>query len=444
MLAYAAAMVAIILAIVLVAVATFAVVRLAFLHPLQLWSVPWAVSTSLFAMHLLPYRPLSASTALLIAGCTACFATGVAVAARTHPGGRLRGWEVMTRAHDARASIETAAGLAVALTAVGLTLFLAELTARYGLRDAIVNSPRVRLDLAAGAADVTIKYLYVGYAAAALCGLAAALAVGPARRLWLGLGTLVVLSQYFNTGRSNIVLAALVFAVAEAVARGRRPFPRRLLAGAATLAVFVLAIFTIGGAIIGKTLANNQLADVASPLTEHRLLRPFALPYQYASAPLPALERQLAAAASTRDAYGCATFSTVCRIGASAGLDVTPEPLIRPFTRAPLPWNTYTALDLPLIDGGAAFALVFFTLIGWLSGALWQRARAGMALSMLLYAIYSSALLYSVIQNNFFAPHVVGACLLTALLLWAGRGVSRRRTVHPHPHIRRARLLGGS
>jgi len=436
-------MVPVILAIAFFAVATFAVIRLPFLHPLQLWSVPWAVSTSLFAMHLLPYRPLSSSTALLIAGCTACFAAGLVVAARKHAPARPPRWEVMTGADDARASIETAARLAVALTAVGLTLFLGELTARYGLRDAIINSPRVRLDLAAGTASLTIKYLYAGYAAAALCGLAAALAGAPARRVWLGLGVLVVLSQYFTTGRSNIVLAALVFAVAEGLARRRGPSPRLLLAGATTLAVFVLMVFTIGGAIIGKTLANNPLGDVASPLTEHRLLRPFALPYQYASAPLPALERQVAAAASTEDAYGCATFSTVCRIGAYAGLDVRPEPLIRPFTKAPLPWNTYTALDLPLIDGGPVFALAFFTLIGWLAGVLWQHAREGMALSVVLYAIYSSALLYSVIQNNFFAPHVVGACLLAALLLWTGRLVRRRHTTNPHG-IGRARLLGGS
>lgn len=420
-------MVAIGLAVALVVFAGWSVRRLAFMHPLQLWSVPWALATSLFALHLLPYRHLSASTALLIGACTAAFAAGCAVAARWL--GRRRSDRVppidSTRGADDH--VTAAALVSVVLTGVGLMLYLLELSLSYGLRDTLVSSPQVRLALADGAAAVTIKYLYVAYASAALCGLAAARATSPhGRILWLGLGAAVVGSQYFTTGRSNIVLALCVLAAAETLGRRRQPSLRTMVAGAAAMAVFVLAVFTAGGAIIGKTLDNNPLASVSSPLTEERLLRPLALPYQYASAPIAGLEVQSGVAGAIPDALGCASFAMVCQIGRRAGLDMAPEPLVRPFTQAPLPWNTYTALDLPLIDGGALFAIAYFALLGCLAGMLWRGACEGSAVAVAAYAIYASALLYSATQNNFFAPHIVGACVIAALLLAGGRVVSRR------------------
>lgn len=428
-------MTSIVLAAALLSAATFSLIRLPFLHPLQLWSVPWALATGLFALHLLPYRPLSTSTAILIAVCTACFALGVAIAAKLRLGAVLTGIRgIMPRNSNEPHTIEFAAGLASLLTLVGLALFIAELGARYGLADALVSSVDVRVALANGTATLTIKYLYAGYAAAALCGVAAALVDKPRRRrAWLALGAIVVGAQYFNTGRSNVVLAAVVLIVAECVARHRRPPVRKLAAGSAVLLVFVLGIFTVGGAIIGKTLDNSPLGQVASPLTEHELLRPFALPYQYATAPIPALDLQAEVAASTDHAFGCATWSVLCRVGARAGLDVVPEPAIRPFTSRPLPWNTYTAIDLPLIDGGPAFAALFFVVVGWLVGTVWLAAQRGFASATALYALYSCVLAYAAIQNNFFAPHIVGASLLALLLIGAAelREHRRRRAAMP-------------
>lgn len=428
-------MASIVLAAALAGVATFSVVRLPFLHPLQLWSVPWALATGLYALHLLPYRPLSASTAALIAVCTACFALGLAMANKLPGPAPAGGRRFIPAGSGDPRTIEVAAGLAVLLTLVGLALFLAELTVRYGAVDALVSAVEVRTALANGTAALTIKYLYAGYAAAALCGVAAAL-VDDARhrRVWLALGAVVVASQYFNTGRSNIVLAAIVLVAAECVARRRRPRLRTLAAGSALLVTFVLAIFTVGGAIIGKTLGNAPVGKIASPLTEHELLRPLALPYQYATAQIPALDVQADVAASTQYAFGCATWSVVCRVGARAGLDVVPEPAIRPFTGRPLPWNTYTAIDLPLIDGGPVFAALFFVVVGWLIGIVWLAAQQGFAAATALYAVYASVLGYAAIQNNFFAPHIVGASLL-ALLLIAAAGLRerRRRSTAPPP-----------
>ena len=421
-----------------VAVAAWSTIRLPFMHPLQLWSVPWAIATCLFALHLLPYRPLGTSTALLVAACTACFAAGCALGRRWAE--RRRSSRTDVRRHGTSSAgdpVSVAALIGVALTGAGLALYLGELSIQYGMRNALITSPEVRRGLADGAAGLTIKYLYVAYATAALCGLAAAQAADVRRhRMWLGVGLLVVTSQYFTTGRSNIVLALLVLAAAEALGRARQPPLRTLVASAVALGVVVLVVFTAGGAIIGKTLDSNPLGAVSSPLTEQRLLRPLALPYQYASAPIAGLEVQARVADSIPDALGCASFSLVCQVGQRAGLDVTPEPLVRPFTEAPLPWNTYTALDLPLIDGGPAFAVVYFALLGCLAAALWRIARSGAPVAVVAYAIYASALLYSPIQNNFFAPHIVGACVVAALLLGAGQLVNRRRSLGRERRVR--------
>ena len=103
------------------------------------------------------------------------------------------------------------------------------------------------------------------------------------------------------------------------------------------------------------------------------------------------------------------------------------EPTIRPFTRPPLPWNTYTALDLPLLDGGPIFVIAFFALAGAWLGWLWRRARERDVLALGLYAIYAPVVLYSVIQNNFFAPHIVGAALLAVAFLMLANALTKGR-----------------
>jgi hypothetical protein len=418
---------AIALAAVLIALAVFSVLRYPFLHPLQLWSVPWALATGLFALHLLPYRALELETAALIAAATAAFSVGMLAttnAARLDPA-RGEG-----RSSVNAKTVERAAMLAVGLTFAGLAVYLVQLTQRFGLHDVFVTSPEVRSALSDGAAALTIKYLYVGYAACALCGIAAGSARDARRRhLWLGLGILTVLAEYFTTARSNVILTALVLVLAEAVVRRRELGARGLIVCAVAVAALALLVFSAGGAIIGKTLDNNpELGAVSSPLTEKRLLRPLALPYQYASAPIAALQVQVHAARQTEDALGCATFAVACTVAAHLGADVTPEPAIRPFTRSPLAWNTYTALDLPLVDGGPLFAIAFFALAGAWLGWLWRRARAGSTRATAVYAVYGTVVLYSAVQNNYFAPQIVGATGLILAFIWIGAHARRGRS----------------
>ena len=86
-----------------------------------------------------------------------------------------------------------------------------------------------------------------------------------------------------------------------------------------------------------------------------------------------------------------------------------------------------TAIDLPLIDGGPAFAALFFVVVGWLVGTVWLAAQRGFASATALYALYSCVLAYAAIQNNFFAPHIVGASLLAVLFIGAAELREHRR-----------------
>jgi hypothetical protein len=96
-------------------------------------------------------------------------------------------------------------------------------------------------------------------------------------------------------------------------------------------------------------------------------------------------------------------------------------PQIRPFTARPLQWNTYTALDVPLIDGGTAMLIPILALIGILTGLLWRVACRRQTLGVVAYALESVALLTAAGSFNFTAPALVGGFLISLLAL---RGAS--------------------
>jgi hypothetical protein len=101
-------------------------------------------------------------------------------------------------------------------------------------------------------------------------------------------------------------------------------------------------------------------------------------------------------------------------------MDVAPFPRIRPFTKPPLTWNTYTALDAPLLDGGPYFVPFAMALFGLILGALWTLATSrGAGAWRPLYAILSVAVVTSTGSNNFAAPYLLGAAALTVILLAA-------------------------
>ena len=121
------------------------------------------------------------------------------------------------------------------------------------------------------------------------------------------------------------------------------------------------------------------------------MLSPLALPYQYATAPIASLDVQMDAIGSVGRTDGCATVEWACAVFRRVGLDAEPYPRIRPFTRAPLRWNTYTALDAPLLDGGPWLVPIEIGGFGVLMGALWTLSSLGAVGGRILYAILSPA-----------------------------------------------------
>ena len=407
----------IMLAGVLTAYAIWTVWRLEPLHPGQLWAIPWAVSTTLYALHLLPYRGLSPLDAVLIGCASAAFLAGSVVL-----GSRVERSEASMEPHAYR-TVASAAVLSLGLTVVGLVAFLVQAVNAYGFAGAIVSPAPLRRGIELARFTITIKYIYPAIATSALAGVAAGLAPSRSQRArWIGAGALAVLSVYFATGRGTIVDTALAGLCAFAFAKPARVERRHFVPAIIAMACATVAVFLVGGAVIGKTYANNSaLRHVPSVFNDHPSISVLALPYEYASAPIAALGVQLSVATALGDAHGCAVLHPVCVALRSAGLAVPDVPRIRPFTSAPLPWNTYTALDVPIIDWGTVLVVPFLGCVGILLGWFARMAWRGDARWVLVYSVEAIALLTSTSSFNFLAPHVVGGILVGLAALWAGK-----------------------
>ena len=286
-----------------------------------------------------------------------------------------------------------------------------------GIRDAVLTSQNLRAPVQAGDYALTVKYLYFALAAAAMCGIAAG--VRPdRRRRWLAAAAVAVASTYFATGRATVVVAGLAASVGFLVAAGSR-FPlRRALLGVTLAGVVSLGVFMLMGQLIGKTYENSGLGTVRSFFTDHPSAGALATPYMYVSAPIGALNVLVLDPPGERS-DGCAMLSVACSVMARAGVDAHPTRAIRPFTDAPIPWNTYTALDDSIRDVGIAAAPIVFAVLGALCGWLWACARRGRPWAIGVYAVISTAILGSAGSNSFAAPHVVGAIAILLVSLGA-------------------------
>jgi hypothetical protein len=409
--------------VVALGVATaFSVARLTPLHPAQLWLVTWFGAVGLYSLRLLPFHDLSRSTTALIAAGSVSFVAGTLLAPRlssrlTRPTPRALPFDVLRRA----------ALLGLAATSVLLLLFLSQVAARYGLRSAIVSSPEVRNAIQSGATSITIKYVYVALCAVALCGATAARASDRRqRRRWAVAALSAVAATYFSTGRATIVMAGVMALVAYALNRDSVLTRRKLIVAATGVALTAAAVLVVGGQIIGKTFDASGLASIDSAFTDHPAISQLALPYQYASAPIASLEVQVATAAHMDHTDGCATLDWACSALNAVGVDARPYPRIRPFTRDPMRWNTYTALDAPLLDGGIWLVPVALATLGLTMGFLWSLGQSGSTAARVLYAILSPAVLTSSGSNNFTAPYLLGAAALSLILVFIARRATPR------------------
>jgi hypothetical protein len=398
------------------ALAGVTLARLPALHPAQLWAMPWAIATFLYSLRLLPYEAIDPPTAILAAGAGAAFCGGTVLGSRvsqkpvaTDPG------------HADRGRIALATTGCLLLAAVMFIAFLGEVATNVGVHDALTGSVRVREAIGTGEFSATIKYTYPAIAAAMLAALAAGRSADRLRFWWWIASLAAIGSLYFSTGRSTILLAAIGAIVTYVLASGTRISKPALLGGTYCAIALALAGHVAIGSLQDRPTVESSATEVPSPLrgTDAQVL---ILPYEYASAPIAALNERVAAADLVGGANGCATLRVLCRglnrVNLVDGGRSTPA---LGFTAKPLPWNTYTALDLPLDDGGIILSLPMIALTGLAVGCLWGIARRGQVLGIILYALAAAATVYSIVQYNFLASHLVGAGLIsTAMFALAG------------------------
>jgi hypothetical protein len=289
-------------------------------------------------------------------------------------------------------------------------------TRAYGLRATLVTSPEVRTAIRLGEFSVGIKFVYFALAAAALAGIAVAVERGRRRQLAFVVLAAAVGAIYFSTGRATVV-AAIVTAAAAASLAGRRLTWRRFGVGLAALVVAGTAIFYVGGQLIGKTFENSQISRFDNTFSRNDAIAPLALPYQYATASVPALDLRLDVAETWGRSEGCAILGPACAILDRLGFDARRVDAVRPFTADPLPWNTYTVLDFPLEDGGYVFVLPIMLLTGAAVGLAWRAAAAGARAGIAAYALLVPPVLNTVGGYSFTAAHVVGAIAIALACL---------------------------
>jgi oligosaccharide repeat unit polymerase len=405
-------------AIVTCVVFLYALLRLPLLHPVQLWSGSWAVATGLYALRLLPYRDLGWLTAALICGGILAFAVGAWIGAR----GAAR-LAAPRRAGEREVElVKLAARLSLALLAFTLAVFLAQLISRFGAGAVLRISAQVKLYLSSGSAPFAGTYVNVAVATTVLCVMAAVLdGRAPAMRRWLLAAGASAGSVYFSTSRGFVAIA--IVAGLAALALSRKVNVRRLTA-IVLAAVVVISLSFIGlGSLLGKTYGNSRIGEFDNFFARNPSVSWLALPYQDASASIPALDLLVRYSTTWGRAHGCATAPIACGVVRKLGANPVRVPVAGPFTKGPLPWNAYTFLDRFLIDGGTALTLLLVAGTGLLAGFFWTRARAGSVIGLITYAIGVPALVGAYRQNLL---ELVGlAAIVAMILLLLSRPLSR-------------------
>ena len=247
------------------------------------------------------------------------------------------------------------------------------------------------------------------------------------RAKWAGGAVACTASVYFSTGRSTIILAVILGGVAYVVTRARPVSKARFLAGIAALGVTTLLVFMGGGLIIGKTFENNRdLQRLPSVFSRHSAVSSLALPYQYATAPIAGLDIQLGVSSTWGDSRGCASLTEVCKAIRAVGIDAPLVRRVRPFTAPPLIWNTYTALDVPLLDGGKALTAPWIGMLGILCGFVWGLARGRSLVGIVTYPILAGSIVSASAILSFIAPHLVAEHFSSPLRHSSWHGLSNR------------------
>jgi hypothetical protein len=207
---------------------------------------------------------------------------------------------------------------------------------------------------------------------------------------------------------------------------------RLLVTGTIAAGIAVVVIFMGLGAVLGKTYGNSTIGGFGNVFARHPAVSSLALPYQEATASIPALDLLTGVSSTWGIAHGCATVPIACGVLRKLGVPAVRVPVTGPFTKVPLQWNGYTSLERFLIDGGTALALVLVGMSGLIAGYWWARARARSAGGIVIYAIIVPALV-AAYRQNLIELVLIAAAVGAGLLLLASLLSSLR-----DPFVRRA------
>lgn len=413
-----------------------AVICLSPLHPIQMYSAPWAVATTLYALRLLPYRALSWSAVALICGSALVFSAAVLASERVGS----RWWSrVKSNGSDSvlpgRAAAANYAAWAALLLGTPLFLvFLAQTASRFGLTGTLLDSKSIRAALVSQPPPRSSLYEFLAFPAVALWSLSAALASNPAaKRRYLLASACAAGSLYFLTGRELLVNAVIVAVVIQLLISERAVDGRHIAMTLGAFASCAVVIFVGIGALGGHTFNTSGIETFGNVFARHQSVSALALPYEDVSAPIAALDVRLHVSSTWGGMYGCATAAHECALLHDVGLNVKKAPPAPPFTGIPLPWNAYTYLDDFLLDGGRALTLALVGLSGLLTGLVWSFARRHNRYGVIAYAFIVPVLVFSYRQNlidTFFLYALVAIALLWVSARFAVREERLSRCAH--------------
>jgi hypothetical protein len=394
--------------------------------------IAWCGTLGLYALHLLPYAPMTDGTAALIAAAVTLLVGG-AIA-----GARLAGSRAATvsgaRVRLARPALWTTGYAVVGLA--GSAWYVWSVTMRLGA-DAFLDGEELRGALNRGL--VPSSFLFLQFFALAAALLAVALwQTGQLRARHLLLPGLCALGTLITTDRTQSFTLIVTAGLIAAFHLGPRLRAAKLLAAAVLVPALLVANFVAVGAWRAQSWRafQSQVSGAPAPAPAQPgtpapaapgsdpaanvppqagsvwqgRARQLSMLYFYATASYPALD-QIRRADRPRT-HGAHTFYPIVR--ALERLHVVAGPLpsyipaflpVAPAAGggAPLSTNASTFLYYPLEDFGVPGSLGYALIVGLASGLAygWMRRDRDSAARLLLAGQVSTALLLTIFVNKF-------------------------------------------
>ncbi|MGE3956603.1 MAG: O-antigen polymerase [Vicinamibacterales bacterium] len=381
-----------------------------YLPPATIFTAAWSLSLGLYFLRLLPYPPLTATTATLIAAASALFLGGVA----------LGQWLLRHPAAPGTAppGVMGANAWVLSYSAIGLAgvAWYAWLVVVILGRAALSDPYTVRRAL--GTYEIPSSFLFLQFFCLASPLLAGAFWLSGRRlsRLAIAGAVLCSLATWLTTDRTQFFTLVLGLFFMFVFSRARRLSWTGLVATVIVAGLLLAANFLIIGALMGKTPANLGVGlqlpatatggPSASPLA--RFMSRGSTLYLYATASYGALNTLVADPGPRRG--GVYTVYPIARLLERVGLIHGPVPPYIPGNSwlhlqgtRDIEFNGYTFLVYALYDFGIAGAIAYAGIIGILSGAAfaWARARRESPFGLLIVAHLSIALTLSMFVNKF-------------------------------------------